>query len=494
MSDHVVAGGRSIFGHMLRGSMWALLMRWSTRAIGLVSTMILARLLTPQDFGIVAMGTLVMSFLTMFSELGVDGFVIRSREATREICDTGWTIKILQGLVIGLVLVAAAPLAVRYFDEPRLPPVLYVLALAAVATGFENIGMTLVRKELDFARDFRFMVYKRLVTFVVSVTLAFLLESYWALVFGIALSAVLGVPLSYGMHSYRPRFSFAQARGFLTFGASILLINIARFFNERVDALVVGGVSSTAAMGTYNVASDVSRMATNEIVAPIGRSLYPSYARVAGDPDVLKSAYLRSLSAIALVCLPLGVGLAVVAEDTVQVVLGPKWSGAVPLLQWLAIYALLNSLMQGMMGYVLIVVGRQWLATALRWGRVALLAPAVVVAGTSWGVGAIPVAATGAAAAFVPVVGYVIIRVLPIRGVELGAVFWRPVAAAMLMAGVIWFIHPLAPSLMPRFLGEVLIGAVTYGVCVMLLWMVAGRPVGVEEMTLRAVAARIGRR
>jgi O-antigen/teichoic acid export membrane protein len=491
VNSAAIAGEGSIFKQMVRGSFWAILMRWSLRAVGLVSTMILARLLTPQDFGIVAMGSMVLGFLTLFSELGVDGFVIRSRDATRELCDTGWTIKIIQGAAIAILLAASGPLAVRYFHEPRLTPVFWVLAASAAISGFENIGMTLVRKDLDFARDFRFVVYKRLISFVVTLALAIALRSYWAIVIGTVLSAAIAVPLSFGMHPYRPRMRLARAREMLVFGASMLLMNMGRFLNERVDVLVVGRVASTAGMGTYNVASDLATMATSEIVAPVSRALYPAYARVAGDADMLKEVFLRSVSAMAFLCVPLGLGLCAMSEDAVRILLGNKWLAVVPLLQWLAIYSLLNSLIQATTYQVLIVVGRQWLGTALRWVRVAMLVPAVVLAAAFWGVVAVPIAATFVAAVSLPVTLYVVTRVLRLGAVDLIGCLWRPVTAALLMTLVVLELDPVVHSLFPRVITQVVAAAVTYIAAVFVLWWLSGRPRGVEETTYRAVSAAL---
>ena len=124
------------------------------------------------------MGTLLVGFLNGFLELGAESLLIREREATRAHCDTAWTIRLIQGAVLALLLVGLAVPVSDFFGEPRLVDVIYLIALSAFIEGFDNIGMVLVRKELDFAKDFRFGIYNRIAVFLFTVSFAFALRSY----------------------------------------------------------------------------------------------------------------------------------------------------------------------------------------------------------------------------------------------------------------------------------------------------------------------------
>ncbi|HEX5352510.1 MAG TPA: oligosaccharide flippase family protein [Rhodanobacteraceae bacterium] len=478
---------------MLRGSSWAVLARWAIRGVGLVSTVILARLLTPKDFGIYAMGAIVTGFLRLCTELGPDTFVLRSREAPPELCDSAWTIQVIQGAVVGVLLMLAAPLAVDFFHEPRLTPVFFVMAGTAAVGGLQNIGMTLVRKDLDFAKDFRFLLYSRLFKFVAIISLAFVMRSYWAPVYGTFATAIMTVALSFGMHRYRPRLGLHRAREILVFGASMLISNIGAFFNTKADVVLVGHIGTTAGMGQYNVAAELGSMATAEIVTPVGRGLLPAYAKVAHDRKLLIAAYLKSIGAIALLALPLGAGLSAIAPDAVRVILGEQWLRAIPLLRWLAIYALLKSLIDTIVGRVLIVIGKEWLVSALGWVRVGILVPLIAAAAVFQGVGAVPAAATLAATLALPIVMYKVCGALDMPMRQLLACLWRPVVAAVLMAAVILALRPLIDILLLRLFCEVLAGAATYVACLLLCWWVSGRPEGIEADCCKRVVARVRR-
>ncbi|KFI22375.1 hypothetical protein HW44_09930 [Nitrosococcus oceani] len=467
-------------------------MRWGLRAIGFLNIIILARLLTPADFGIVAMASLFMGFLTMFTELGISSLIIRKPDTSREFFDTGWTLKLLQGLLIAVLLVLATPIAVYYFNEPRLASVIYVLALAAVIEGAENIGLTLIRKRLDFAKDFQFIMYKRLFTLGLTLILAFALKSYWAPVIGMVAGNLFGVFISYRLDSYRPRLKLQRVMEFLVFGKRIILYNIARYWNDRVDIFVVGGLASASGVGVYNVASELSRSTINELVMPIGRALLPSYAKVAHDTKILKEAYLRTLSGIAILIFPLGVGLATIAEEFILVILGDKWIEAISLLEVLAFYGLATALLHALMGQIFIVMGHERVPMRLQWARLLILMPVVIGVGNLWGIQTIPIGAACVTLIFVFFVSRAITRILPIKPIEIINTLWRPMIASFGMMGLlIMLIESIEVGPELRLAIMIVAGAVFYGIVLIILWVLAGRPPTIEHVAMRSVAHKI---
>ena len=162
----------------LNGALWMIAMRWMMRLFGLVSTIILARLLTPTDFGIVALALIVVGLLEVLSWTALDLALIQKQETTREHYDTAWTMQILQGLFIALLLSVLSPYAAHYFDEPALTNVVYLLALKVFIYGFQNIAVVDFRKDLNFSREFNFHLYKKAFTFLFVVSLAFILKNH----------------------------------------------------------------------------------------------------------------------------------------------------------------------------------------------------------------------------------------------------------------------------------------------------------------------------
>jgi lipopolysaccharide exporter len=477
-----------------RGSAWTIAARWSVRGIGLVSTVILARLLLPADFGIVAMAMIAVGFITVFSEAGQNLAVIRHPDPSAEHFDTAWTMSVCAGLIVALALFAAAPLAGWYYHEPRVVPVIRFLAIAPLAEGFTNVGVIAgFRRSLQFNKDFAYTVVRKLSGFVVTVPLALIWQSYWALAAGIVCGTVLTVIASYCMHRHRPRFCLTKLREIWSFSAWTQISGIGNFLGDQVDQIVVGGIAGTIPMGIYNVAADIATAPTEELVNPAGRAIFPVYATLLRDPVRLAQSYLEVLSISVVVSLATGVGVALVADDMVALVLGPKWALAAPLVPWLAVGA-------GMLGIsrsvniVLSVTGNARLTAMRNWAFAALLAPAAVAGGLAWGMEGAAVARMIVTILFVPVMFYSLSRVIPLGGVEILGCLWRPVLASAIMATAVLFAQIDTMSPIPlRLFCNVGLGAVVFATSLLALWFLAGRPRGSERI-LVTEAGRLARR
>jgi O-antigen/teichoic acid export membrane protein len=476
---------------MLRGSSWAAALTWAMRGIGLVNTVILARLLAPEDFGLVAMASLAMGLLETFSNFGTGMLLIRQPVATREHCDTAWTIALLRGLLIAVVLVLSAPLIASYFREARVVPIIYVVAANSALNGALNIGLVLMRKELQFGREFRFLVSVRLFSFVATLALAFWLRSYWALVLGSVAGAVFNLWISYRFHPYRPRLDLSRAREYLAFSAAMLPLNIFFFLSARADSFVVGRIASTAALGIYNIAAELSTMLTSSLTTQIGRALYPSYARLAGDIAKLREAYLDSLSALVIVNVAFGLGLFTVSRDFVAVVLGSRWMDAVPLIEWLAIAGTLRAIVQNLTGNIYAVSGRERTAAVLMLVRLVIIGGGAIAGGQLAGVYGVAVGVTIGAASMVVVGALALVRLLGLRLLDLLWLAWRPALAGAGMVCAVRLGHAtsIANPLVTLAL-DIVLGAAVYLVLLAGLWWIAGRPRGVERLVFETVAAR----
>ena len=174
------------------------MLRLADRGIAIVSTMVLARLLVPSDFGLIALAASLIGMLEVLGAVGMDMALIQRADAQRRHFDTAWTFHVLFGLVTAaLVALLAWPLA-SFYAEPRLVPVMLMLGLTHALQAFENIGVVAFRKDLEFDREFRYRLTRRVVTtFCVTLPLAFVLRNYWALLIGSVVGAGLSVVLSY---------------------------------------------------------------------------------------------------------------------------------------------------------------------------------------------------------------------------------------------------------------------------------------------------------
>lgn len=477
-----------------RGSAWLVGARWSLRAIGLINTIILARLLRPADFGVLAMAMVMIGFIRIFAETGQALAVIRHANATSEHFDTAWTMSVCAGVIVALVLLATAPLAGWYFHEPRAIPVVRILALVPLIEGFTNIGAVAgFRKDLAFDKEFYFMVVRKLSVVVVSVAAALIIRNYWAMVAGAVCGVALTVAASYWLHPYRPRFRLTKLRELWSFSAWTQLAEIGSYFGNQTDQIVVGGLAGALPMGNYNVADDLAIAATGELILPVCRAMFPVYARLLHDPARLARSYLDVLSLTAIVSLSTGIGVALVAPDMVAVVLGPKWTAAAPLIPWLAVGGSTLSLAWGAIQMVS-VTGHARLNAISNWVLLALLVPATVGAGLGWGVLGIAAARSVVSVLFLPIMFYALMQTVPVTVRQITACLWRPALAALAMAAAVLLsgTGAIAPVAL-RLACNVGLGAAVFTAALLALWVLAGRPEGAEHMAIAQLARMVRR-
>jgi lipopolysaccharide exporter len=485
---------KNIYKTFFRGVAWSASMRWVMRGIGFINIIILARLLSPEAFGVVAMATIFIGFITSFTQMGAQQLLIREQEINPAMINTAWTILVLQGVLVALVLLAISPLAASYFREERLVAIIFVLSLSCIVDGFFNIGITLARKDLDFALDFRASVYTRLSSFFVTLLLVVLLRDYWALVYGRLLGSMMGVSISYIIHPYRPRFCLEYFRKFLTYSYAIIPLKISRYLNEKLDAIVVGGFASAATLGIYNIAGDLAKMFTNEIAAPLGRGLMPGYAKLASDPQALATAYGRVLSVASAIILPVGIGLCLVAEQLVPLLLGDQWLDAVSYVRFLSVYAALLSVQRLMSTQILIVSGHEARAAKLSWARAILLLVATVVAAKFYGPLGVAMICPVVGLVMLPVTVIVLTNSIPISIGNVVSSLRRPVLSVFVMAIVLSSMTGgLNGNAFISLFISVFSGALVYALAMGLSWYASGKPEGLEYLLEKAVRAKLVR-
>ena len=480
-------------GGWLRGTAWMIGARWATRCIGLVSMVILARLLAPDDYGLIAMAMIAYGLLETIAYAGVDLALMRAGADSREHFDTAWTVQLIQGCCVAALLLIAAPLTAAYFSEPRAAAVIQFVALRSVIEGTQNIGTVMFRKELDFAKEFRFMLYVKLINFVVIVGAAFWFRNYWALVVGMVSASVVTVALSYAMHPYRPRLSLAKTAEIWSFSKWLVIGRVGSFLSRKTDEFMVGGYAGTAAIGNYHLASDLATMPSVEMVMPMRRALFPSLAKLTSRPGDFSNMVLNSYSTVAVLCFSVGFGLMSVAPEVVQVLLGPKWASTIPLIQWLAVFGAFSGLTL-LLEVPLWVSGRTDLTAFLAWLELLLLALAVWFAIRQFGVEGAAAARAAISVCMVPVVMVASARAGNVIFTQLMAATWRPLGAALVMSACL-LVVPL-PTALPAVVllgAKVLIGAIVYPGALALLWLISGRPQGFEAsavLQLRKLLAR----
>lgn len=466
---------------VLRGAALTVAMRWTDRLIGIASTLILARVLVPDDFGVIAMAALVIGFIDVLFDVGVNVALIQNTEATPAHYHTAWTLRLIQAAVATVLIIVAAPFAADYFKDPRITPVLQVSAIGVLLVALENIGVIDFQKHMRFGLDFRFVFIKRVVGFVITIAAAFLLKNYWALVIGSLAGRVVGVAISYQMHPMRPRLSLAKFKAIFSVSQWMILSSITYYLNTNMHKFLVGGRTDTTTIGGYALAQQISSMPSTDLLAPLNRVLFPAFVKAKHDPAELKRVFLLAQGVQTLVVMPLSVGLAMLATEAVAILLGAQWMFVVPFVQVLALASIAQSIsVSG--GYVLMTLGEFGSPTLLTIAQLLLfLAGALLV----WPSGSAQEIANLRLAVIVlglfMSVALLLSRMANVRLVDILRAMHRPLIASAAMSIAIAAVDArLHAGIFLALLVKGGVGAAVYAMTVAALWRIAGRPDGSE--------------
>ena len=485
--------GHAIRGHAIRGAAWMMTLRWAVRLLSVVNTAILARLLTPADFGLMAMATLALSVIAVFGVSGEDLALIRLGKPGRDYLDSAWTVKLITSLILFVIALASAPLARLYFHSATVELLVYLISLRVLMDGFVNIGIVNFRIDLNFSKEFRYLVYRKLSDVGLVITVVLVIPNFWGLAIAIVLSKVFEVILSYVMDPFRPRFRLKRVREIWSFSSWMLLVWLGAHFAGKADEYIVGATNSPAVMGAYTVGAEVAAAPTTDLIQPVMRAMFPVYSRLLNEAERLRAAALLVIGATASVCLATGLGVSGIAREFTLLLLGQQWEQAIPLVFWLGIGAIpigMNFCIYSIMS----VTNNARLTTITVWGRLALLVPTLIVAGR-WG-GAPAIAAAQAGLGFVALgVDFFLLR-LAVRfsAADLVNCLYRPVVAAVAMVFVLHVINNTTSlPLFTAMVFKVGCGALAYLGTLAVMWLLAGRPDGIEALVLE-IGAKIMRR
>ena len=362
----------------LRGIPWTLLTYAATRVITLATTLVLARLLVPADFGLFAMATLGMELLSVFSGLWLGAALVLRDDMDRRAQGTVLTLLIAAGAALAALLVALAPALAAFFHEPRLVDVVLVLAGVLLICGVNWFYETVLQRELAFRRRFACQVVNTLAFSAVSLSLALAGAGVWALIAGYAAGYLANVTALLVLTPYRvrPAFDRREARRVVGGGRGFLWQDLSRFVGENVDYLCVGRLLGPQQLGLYAMAFRQASLPQYAIAEPVGKVTFPAFAQMRQRGEDVRPAFLAAVLMVALVTCPVGVLLSAAALPFTLALLGPDWRAMAGPLAVLGVWGVLRAL-QTTVGNLLNSLGRAQLFG--RVGMVSLLPLAAAV-------------------------------------------------------------------------------------------------------------------
>lgn len=474
-----------------KGAAWIGSSRLLVNALGLVSTLVLARLLVPEDFGLVALAESIFALVAAVTELSLAHSLVQHRDPRMHHYHTAWTLNLLRAVLLAAAMAALGFPFARIYGDERLIDLFLVLAAATVIGGLENPMLVTLTRRLIFWQEFALNVASKVAGFAVAIAIAYVFHSFWALVLGSLAAQLTRVVVSYIVIPYRPRFSFKGYRDLISFSVWLTLSNGIQTANWRLDPIVLGLFVPTGAVGQYTVGNRIAYLPVKEALGPLRTLFFPAFSRMQDDLHRLRHAYLNGQGLVCLLAMPIGFGFAVVSGELVELAMGRAWLPAVPVIQVLVILSALQ-----------VSESSQPLAMALdrtkevfrRDIRVFVIRiPIVIVclfAGMATELGALMGMILGRTLSNLINIGLNVRLVAILSGISVArqlSVVWRPLIAAGAMSAVILAIktqyEPFSGMGEPYLeIGlAVGIGAILYPAFLILLWLAAGRPDGAER-------------
>jgi PST family polysaccharide transporter len=346
----------------IRGIPWTMLTFGATKVTGVITTIILARLLAPSDFGLVALATLGIGLLSIFNGNWLGATVIVRADMDDRARGTVLTLLIASGALLAALLAAAAPLAARLFSAPRLEGILFVFSAILLVSGVNWFYQVVLQRELEFRRRFIVQVSRAAVFSIVALTLGFAGAGVWSLVLGHLCSHVAaGVALlCVTPYRVRPAFDLRRAREIVAGSRGFLGQELSAFMEQNADYMIIGQVLGTSQLGFYSMAYRQAELPHFAIADPVGTVTFPAFARMRQVGEDIKRPFLTALRMVCLLTCPLGVILSAGAEPFTAALLGPKWMPMTGTLSILGLWAIARPL-QVTIGRLLNSLGAAWL-------------------------------------------------------------------------------------------------------------------------------------
>ncbi len=331
---------------ILRSTAWNVVGAVVKQGITLLSAIVVARLLTPDDYAIAGLALSVMGLFNVLTAQGFGQALVRRPQLTPITIHSVFWFTLLQGLLLAVVAVVVAPLIAQFYRQPEMAPLLVFLAFTLIISMLGVVPNALLQRDMRF-RDINLIgISGGIIAATLGIGAAVAGFGYWALMMpglGIAMATAVG---AYWLTRYRPAraFSWQEIKSVAVFGFSMLGSQILTYFSDNSDYLIMGRFWTTASFGQYYFAFERARQPFNIVVAQLSSVLFPAFSKIQDDRERLRRAYLRGIRLVTLIVFPLHVLLIGLADPLVPWLFGEQWRPAVPVFQVFAAYGFVRGL------------------------------------------------------------------------------------------------------------------------------------------------------
>lgn len=448
-------------------------MRFVAQGLRWGATLLLARLLSPADYGLVGYATVYLGLVALVNELGLSAAIVQQRDLTKEQIAKLGGVSLLLGVGFFALTVAAAPLVAIFFREPRVQPIVAILASTFVLRGFQVLPRALMMRELTFNRLAWIDGVEAAMLAGSTLILALLGKGYWALVFGSIIATATGTMLAWWWHPHPIAWpsNFQTIREAVGYGVHVAVGRVTWYVYSNADFAVVGRMLGTVALGAYTFGWTIANIPVEKVSAVLSRVTQGIFASAQHDPAAIRRYLLSITEGLSVLTFPIAAGLALVASEFILVVLGDKWAPAIAPMAILVAHSGLRSITV-LFGQVLVATGR-----ARRNMHFSILAavmlPILFVIGARWGTAGVALGwIIGFPIVFIPFTMRYTLRAIGMSWREYGAALWPAASATFVMSAAVLGARALLPTgdetstMLVRLVVMCLVGVATYGAMV----------------------------
>lgn len=324
--------GSTLKQKVVKGAVWTLLERLSTQVVGFAVGMVLARLLTPEDYGTVALTTIFFAVSSVLVDCGFGGALVQKRDSDELDFNSVFYLNLFLSFVAYAALFFAAPWIARFYRTPVLVPIVRVSAVSLVFGAFNAIQDAEMTKKMLFDLSFRISLVTCATSAVCGLTLAFLGFGVWALVWSSLATGLVGVVTRWFVVAWRPRlaFSFVRLKPLFSYGWKMAVSGLLDRFFVNLNGLVIGRFYSKADLAFVNKGRSMPELMMNQVDATLGRVTFPALVQMQGDRERLREAMRRMIQFSTFLVFPLMTGVAVCSKPALRLLYGEQWVPAAP--------------------------------------------------------------------------------------------------------------------------------------------------------------------
>ena len=338
----------------MHGVGWLAMTKVANLLTQMGTKLILSWILVPHDFGLIGIAMIVITLVQNLSETGFSVALVQKNEnITRPYFDAAWTIQLVRGVGIFVIIYFFAPLLVSFFEtaessNSNIVTVIRVLAFASCVESFSNVGIIQYNRDINFRKLTVYELSATMINAIVSITLVLIVRNVWALVFGILSGSFTRVIVSYLIHSHRPKISFniKHIRELFNYGKWVFIYTLIDFLGIKVSDIFVAKMLGITSLGFYQMAFFIAMLPRNQLAEIVTMITFPLFSRLQNNEARLKKTFLISLELILATFMPVGIGLTLVGDLVVKICFAEKWYPIIGTLQILAFAGVIQSIIR----------------------------------------------------------------------------------------------------------------------------------------------------